>query len=548
MRLRHRLFLVTALVSLLPLIFFGVILVAQSYQNVEDVVTESLKVTAEYQIESIEAFCEQVKSEMELLSEYSFVKEELLVSLGKAEARPDSNNQVYIQSLLKERKAHHPYLHSISIVNVEFENVSASETIATDEKSELSTVKKDRLDGGFNIGDAYTRQTETGLKRLVTAYIGVFHEGELVGYIIEEIPTSFFEQFHANKVFWDHGVMQILDGYGEIITVGGNKEKTDQFYRDQSKHDTWVKSMQRRKGFEEAGALNYKIDQKTYVTSYAELQYSNWQIRVTVDVDAYSHHGFSYAALAVTILLIGTMLLAVVNYFISDRIITPIDHIKQVLIQVQQQEDYSIRIGVHTDDEVGELQCEINRLLECVHEARCDEQKEQAILLRKTEKDSMTGIYNKRAIGELVENMAREQAEHQGKIAVGFVDIDDFKVYNTKYGHAEGDHVIKFVAKTISEEIPGAVGRYGGDEFVFCMPAEDIDTVERSVLRLTRRLDDGVINGVTGERMEIPCSIGVVLEMAVPMEGHQLVHEADEAMYLAKEKGKHTYYIQNKTM
>ena len=156
----------------------------------------------------------------------------------------------------------------------------------------------------------------------------------------------------------------------------------------------------------------------------------------------------------------------------------------------------------------------------------------------------MTGVYNKKAIGNLIEEKSDALAKTGGKIAVGFVDIDNFKDYNTLYGHLEGDHVIKFVANTIRGAVHGAVGRYGGDEFVFYMEAQEKEIIEQTLQILMRRLEQGVINGVTGERMPIPCSIGVIFENAGTIAGSELVHAADEAMYLAKEKGKNTYHIE----
>ena len=61
----------------------------------------------------------------------------------------------------------------------------------------------------------------------------------------------------------------------------------------------------------------------------------------------------------------------------------------------------------------------------------------------------------------------RSATDKKVRISAGFLDIDDFKDYNTNYGHQEGDNVIKFVANTLKENFKGEVGRNGGDEFVF---------------------------------------------------------------------------------
>ena len=195
---------------------------------------------------------------------------------------------------------------------------------------------------------------------------------------------------------------------------------------------------------------------------------------------------------------------------------------------------------------MSEVQYEINHLLQCVMESQMEGKEEQKSLERKAEKDPMTGVMNKKAIAQRVMSMAEEIEPLAGKIAVGFVDIDDFRDYNTLYGHAEGDHVIKFVASTLRELIPGAVGRNGGDEFVFCMETDGREIVEQIMERSIHRLQTGVITSVTNEPMPIPCSIGIVIERAGKTDYRKLIQEADEAMYQAKGKGKNTYHILSK--
>ena len=358
------------------------------------------------------------------------------------------------------------------------------------------------------------------------------------------ILADYFDKYHAGNKLWEHGVLQILDEYSKHITVGGSGEKNNAFYDLQQRHDNRVVQQQKHSGFERAGAFSYELEGIKYVTCYSKLDYTDWMIRVTVNLDEYTNMGMSYVVLFVATILIGSFLLVAVNYFITERMTTPIEEICTTLRRIQDEEDYSLRIPVRSEDEMGELQCEINHLLGCVSDSKQTERKEQEQLTRKTEQDPMTGVYNKKAIVELISAKAERLAGSGNKFAVAFVDIDDFKDYNTLYGHLEGDHVIKFVANTLRGSVHGDVGRYGGDEFVFCMEAQDKEIVEQVIKMLMHKFDTGVINDVTGERMPVPCSIGVIFEEAGNTEGVQLIKDADEAMYLAKEKGKNTYHIE----
>lgn len=87
-------------------------------------------------------------------------------------------------------------------------------------------------------------------------------------------------------------------------------------------------------------------------------------------------------------------------------------------------------------------------------------------------KDQLTGVYNRMALSDLVEpKFNRERAK--GIVwGVAFIDADNFKELNDRYGHEYGDKVLKLIAKTMSKHIPegGSVFRYGGDEFVAFFP------------------------------------------------------------------------------
>ena len=157
--------------------------------------------------------------------------------------------------------------------------------------------------------------------------------------------------------------------------------------------------------------------------------------------------------------------------------------------------------------------------------------------------DPMTQIKNKRAIELITRARIKEASEQNLPIAVGFVDIDNFRDYNTKYGHMQGDEVIKYVAATLKESVEGDVGRTGGDEFTFCILNASYDDVEASMKAMCKRLNEGIAILETGEVIPTPCSIGVVIERGTSLDYEEILKHSDEAMYQAKERGKNTYQI-----
>lgn len=173
---------------------------------------------------------------------------------------------------------------------------------------------------------------------------------------------------------------------------------------------------------------------------------------------------------------------------------------------------------------------------------------EEAILQaeEKATLDPMTQIKNKKAIEMITRTRIKEAVEKKLPIAVGFVDIDNFRNYNTLYGHLQGDEVIKYVASVLKESVKGDVGRNGGDEFTFCVLNASYEEIEESMKNMHKKLNTGIPVLETGEIIPTPCSIGVVIEQNDSMDYEMLVKSSDEAMYRAKEMGKNTYYILQK--
>ena len=542
MRLRDRLYITLLTITLVPLLLCGFSMLYQNKRNAEGLIEENLLGISESQIDKIENFFEQVKQDMEIVANYSFLQQEVLVSLGQAEST-DATTRKHLEEILQERMLHQPYIQSMVITDKNFRTVAASEEYEVGVDSGLGIASAKFLTGDFAIGNIYNRQAAREKIQAVLAYIGIYYHGELIGYLAEEIRIDYFDRYHEGNVFWDNGIMIIRDGNGSIVTIGGAGENADDFIQQQEKHDQKIENERIKRGYHKEGAVNYSVDDEKYIAAYSTLKYTDWTIRVSANIDSYMTVGISYGVLFVAILVVSFLLMQVMNKYVTVKTVQPMEEIRDVLQKVQLTNDYSIRLEPGTDDEMGQLQHEVNRLLQCVMELQMREKEEQKSLEKKAEKDPMTGVMNKKAIAARVQQMAEEIEPRDGKIAVGFVDIDDFRDYNTNYGHAEGDHVIKFVANTLREMIPGSVGRNGGDEFVFCMETDGREIVEQTMERLVRKLRKGVINGVNNEQMPIPCSIGIVVERAGKTDYRKLIQSADEAMYQAKGNGKNTYYI-----
>ena len=79
--------------------------------------------------------------------------------------------------------------------------------------------------GGFIMGDVYERNIDDESKRLIPAYVGVYDEERLLGYIAEELDTAYFDELRLNMDSLAAGTFYLLDGNGMIITAGDTKQK-----------------------------------------------------------------------------------------------------------------------------------------------------------------------------------------------------------------------------------------------------------------------------------------------------------------------------------
>lgn len=155
-------------------------------------------------------------------------------------------------------------------------------------------------------------------------------------------------------------------------------------------------------------------------------------------------------------------------------------------------------------------------------------------------RDAGTGILNKRAATEFAIDRLNQVGDGSAWMMV--MDIDDFKNINDSYGHMFGDQVIRFVAETLQREIGyrGVVGRFGGDEY-FALIDGRIET--REELRVFIKTVVKEIAVEFDPKVNVTMSIGVSKYPENGRDFASLFAKADQAVYIAKEKGKNRHII-----
>jgi diguanylate cyclase (GGDEF)-like protein len=174
-------------------------------------------------------------------------------------------------------------------------------------------------------------------------------------------------------------------------------------------------------------------------------------------------------------------------------------------------------------------------LLQTKHELELEREK----LRRLAAQDWLTELWNRRAVSELLSSMLARAARERSSLTLIMVDIDHFKMINDQWGHLAGDSVLQEVAhrlRTIARQ-SDVVGRYGGEEFIIILSGCAGSAAIGMANRLRAGIGDRVFS-VDATALRVTCSIGVSWTRDGQYRDQQLMQEADDALYQAKQAGR----------
>jgi diguanylate cyclase (GGDEF)-like protein/PAS domain S-box-containing protein len=158
--------------------------------------------------------------------------------------------------------------------------------------------------------------------------------------------------------------------------------------------------------------------------------------------------------------------------------------------------------------------------------------------------DSLTNLPNRVLLMDRLEQAVAMSARNQTHTGVIFVDLDHFKQINDTLGHHIGDLLLQQVAERLRNGVRevDTVSRLGGDEFLVILPelrqTEDVKNIARKLLSV---LSADYI--VSGQKLQVTPSLGISVYPEHGKESSTLIRLADQAMYQAKQAGRHTYRV-----
>ena len=159
--------------------------------------------------------------------------------------------------------------------------------------------------------------------------------------------------------------------------------------------------------------------------------------------------------------------------------------------------------------------------------------------------DSLTGLYNRAWLNDLLPNMIDTAHESAAPLSLVMIDLDHFKRFNDLHGHQAGDQALRIAAQvlgTASRPTDFSV-RYGGEELMVILPDTRADMALMVAERLCERLQQAVI--FEDMRCPLPHVTGSfgVASLAARQDDHGLIATADAALYRAKAAGRNRVSI-----
>lgn len=158
--------------------------------------------------------------------------------------------------------------------------------------------------------------------------------------------------------------------------------------------------------------------------------------------------------------------------------------------------------------------------------------------------DSLTGLYNRRAILGKLRELVKLANRYKEDFSLSMLDIDYFKTVNDRYGHLTGDEVLEETAALIRRNTRDTdiAGRYGREEFIIILPKTNLSSAWVVAERIRTIIEKAEMKDSAGNVFAITVSQGLC-GWERGEDAYSLISRADEALYKAKQKGRNRVQI-----
>ena len=267
---------------------------------------------------------------------------------------------------------------------------------------------------------------------------------------------------------------------------------------------------------------------------------------VIASMDEFMMHIAREAFFISLFIIFGIALAYKYHTILSREILTPISKLNESTNIIIKTKALTARVGVYNNDEIGELAKNFNVMLDKLYQSHDELNEQKNFLAYKAHHDELTGLPNRALFNYRLEFALIKASRKQSVVAVFFLDLDRFKDINDTYGHNVGDEVLKVFAQRLKESIRAedTLARMGGDEFMIII--EDHVNPNTSKV-VAQKIIDAMKEPIKVETdtIKLSTSIGIALYDKDAQESHELIKNADLAMYDAKQSGRDNFKFYN---
>ena len=246
-------------------------------------------------------------------------------------------------------------------------------------------------------------------------------------------------------------------------------------------------------------------------------------------------------------LFVCLLLTALAAHYMSRRmirdIVSPLQQLMEVAHSVRSERAFERRMPGARIAELNALSEDFNVLLGELETWQQQLQRENTSLAHRASRDSLTGLLNRSAFMQALEATIAVAATKQLFSAVLYLDCDQFKAINDRYGHAAGDAVLVGIAQRLHACVRESdyIARLGGDEFAVLIPSlrqpQDAVQVAESIISAM----SAPLRLPEGGTVRAGLSIGLAIFPVHAQSPKAVLHAADAAMYAAKRDARGTW-------
>jgi diguanylate cyclase (GGDEF)-like protein len=530
--LRTTLVVVFSVIALLLSTILSITIGNTATSKVEEEIGQSLAGISYQMAEQLDQFMWSRSGETDIISQLSLMQ--------------DNTNAADIQAVLDQLASSFPSFTWVGYLNAEGKVIASTNKILLGENISQRPVYIEGMKGKF-IGDVHDALLLSKLLpnpsgeplQFVDISTPVKNDhGEVVGVLAahlswewsREVEASIIEPLVANHKGLEVFVVSQNDN---TILLGPEGTALQSLNLDSVK-------------LAQSGKNGWRIekwaDGQSYLTGYSlgdgHLNYPGlgWSVVIRQPVvSAFS--SVEELRSSIFMLAVGaTVVFALIGWFLAARLSNPLRKIALAADQLRAGDNVQIP-DVRGFKDIIVLSRSLRDLLDHLNktESALDEMENLA------NTDKLTGLSNRIALDPFLEEATERAFEQDTTLTFLFLDLDGFKQINDTYGHLEGDHLLKEVARRLTKHArqEDFVARMGGDEFLIVLPTGK-DTAQQEGGRIAERLIAEVNKPYQLQEgsVSIGCSIGGAIYPTNGDEPIEIIRLADEGLYRSKRSGK----------